>query len=81
MLRLTWLFRNDQREFHACKLKPKSTFDARSKDTTIEIYLGSLEVNLMSTDIPNDNITRQEQRTSFITRPWLLKGLIISRQW
>ena len=39
MLRLKWHFRNDEKELDRNKFKPKSTFNPRNKDATIEIYL------------------------------------------
>ena len=42
---------NDEKEFEWNKFKPKSTFDPRNKDTAIEIYLNSLEENLMNIKI------------------------------
>ena len=54
MLRLTWFFRNDEKEFNTDKFKPKSTFNPRNKDAAIEIYLSSLQKKLMSIEIPKD---------------------------
>ena len=35
---LSGFFRNDEKEIHPYKLKPKSTFNLRNKDDEIEIY-------------------------------------------
>ena len=68
MLRLQWLFRDDEKEFSPDKFKPKSTFNPRNKDAAIEIYLSSLEEKLMSIEIPKDkynNLTREERGALF----------------
>ena len=68
MLRLKWLFRNDEKEFNPDKFKPKSTFNPRNKDAAIEIYLSSLEEKLMSIEISKDkynSLTREERRALF----------------
>ena len=51
MLRLKWLFRNDEKEFNPDKFQPKSTFTPRNEDAPIEIYLSRLEQKHMSTEI------------------------------
>ena len=64
MLRLKWHFRNDEKEFHRKRFKPKSTFNPRNKDAAIEIYLSSLEEKLMNIDIPQNkynNLAREER--------------------
>ena len=68
MLRLKRFFRDDEEEFNPDKFKPKSTFNPRNKDATIEIYLSSLEEKLMSIEIPKDkynNLTREERGALF----------------
>ena len=42
-LRLMRHFRNDERSFVADKFRPKSSFNPRNKDVTIETYLSWLE--------------------------------------
>ena len=64
MLRLNWHFRNDEKEFDQNKFKPKSTFNPRNKDAAVEIYLSSLEENLMNIEIPQNkysNLTREDR--------------------
>ena len=46
MLRLKLHFRNDEKEFDRNKFKPKSIFNLRNKDASIEIYLNSFEEKL-----------------------------------
>ena len=51
-LRLMWHFRNDERTFAAEKFRPKSSFNRRNKDATIETYLSCLEERLLDIEIP-----------------------------
>ena len=51
-LRLMWHFRNDERTFAAEKFRPKSSFNPRNKDATIETYLSCLEERLLDIEIP-----------------------------
>ena len=64
-LRLMWHFRNDERIFDCnTKFRPKSTFNPKNKDVTIETYLSSLEENLLDIDIPKDkfnNLSKEER--------------------
>ena len=46
MLRLKLHFRNDEKEFDRNKFKPKSIFNLRNKEASIEIYLNSFEEKL-----------------------------------
>ena len=48
-----WHFRNDERTFSTDKLRPKSSFNPRNKDTIIETYLSSLEERLLDIEIPS----------------------------
>ena len=64
MLCLKWNFWTDEKDFHRYKFRPKFTFNPRSKDATIEIYLSSLEKKLMNIEIPENkynNLTREER--------------------
>ena len=54
MLHWSSFFQKGEKEFNPDKFKPKSTFNPRSKDAAIEIYLSSLEEKLMTTEIPKD---------------------------
>ena len=80
MLQLKWFCRNDEKEFNTDKFKPKSTFNQTNKDAAIEIYLSSLEENLMSIEIPKDkykNLTREERGALSDlknAKPFLSKG-------
>ena len=47
MLRLKWHFRDDIRDIPINPFETKSTFNPRNKDAVIEIYLSSLEENLL----------------------------------
>ena len=47
MLRLKWLFRNENKDIHRNMFKPKSKFKPRYKDAAIKLYLSSLEEKLM----------------------------------
>ena len=63
-LRLMWHFRNDKRTFTAEKFRPKSSFNPRNKDATIETYLNCLEKRLIDTEIPfkrYKNLTKNER--------------------
>ena len=48
-----WHFRNDERTFSTDKLRPKSSFNPRNKDTIIETYLSCLEERLLDIEIPS----------------------------
>ena len=50
---LMWHFRNDERTFSTDKLRPKSSFNPRNKDTIIETYLSCLEERLLDIEIPS----------------------------
>ena len=68
ILRLTWHFRNEENEFDLDQFKPKSTFNPRNKDATIEVYMSSLEEKLMKTEIPKDkcnNLTSKERQALY----------------
>ena len=57
ILRLRWHFRNEENEFDLDQFKPRSTFNLRSKDAAIEVYMSSLEEKLMKIEIRRTNIT------------------------
>ena len=57
MLRYKWFFRDDEKEFNPDKFKPKSTFNPRNKDASIEIYLSSLEEKLLKLKFRKTNTT------------------------
>ena len=59
MLRLKWHFRDDKRDIPINPLKTKSTFNPRNKDTAIEIYLSSLEENLLKIEVPKDKFNNR----------------------
>ena len=62
-LRLMWHFRNDERTLSTDKVRPKSSFNPRNKDTIIETYLSCLEERLLDTEIPSkrySNLTKEE---------------------
>ena len=64
MLHLECHFQNDEKEFDRNRFKPKSSFNPRNKDTSIEIYLSSLEEKLTNIEIPQNkynSVTREEQ--------------------
>ena len=68
MLLLKWHFRNNEKEFHQNKFKPKSTFNPGNKDAAIEIYLSSLEEKLINIEIPQNkykNFIREERSALF----------------
>ena len=48
--------------------KPKSKFNPRHKDATIEFYLSSLEEKLMKVEVPKDkfnNLTKSDLKASY----------------
>ena len=66
ILRLKWHFRNEENVFDLDQFKPKSTCNPRNKDSTIEVYMSSLEEKLMKLEIPKDkynNLTSKERQT------------------
>ena len=68
MLHLKWRFRNDKRDISINPLKTKSTFNARNKDATIEIYLRSLEEKSLKIEILKgkfNNLTKGERSTLY----------------
>ena len=61
ILRLKWHFRNEENEFDLDQFKPKSSFNPRNKD-------GSLEEILMKIEIPTDKynkLTRKERQALY----------------
>ena len=67
-LRLMWHFRNDERPFCKDRFKPKSTFNPRNKDASIETYLSCLEERLLDIDIPSkrfNNLTKDERNAMY----------------
>ena len=62
-LRLKWLFRNDERDFSYNPFRPKSKFNPRRSDASIEIYLSRLEEELMSisSNVKYNNLTALER--------------------
>ena len=67
MLRLKLHFRNDEKEFDRNKFKPKSIFNLRNKEASIEIYLNSFEEKL-EIEIPQNkysNFSSGEQSTLY----------------
>ena len=64
MLCLKWHFRNEKRDIPINPFKAKFTFNPRSKDAAIEIYLSSLEEKLLKIEISKDkfnNLTKGER--------------------
>ena len=67
MLRIKLHFRNDEKEFDRNKFKPKSIFNLRNKEASIEIYLNSFEEKL-EIEIPQNkysNFSSGEQSTLY----------------
>ena len=61
---LTWHFQNDEQTFTTEKFRPRSSFNPRNKDDTIETYLSCLEERLLGIDIPSkryNNLTKDER--------------------
>ena len=54
MLRLKWHFRNENKDIHRDMFKPKSKFNPRNKDATMELYLSSLEEKLVKVEVPKE---------------------------
>ena len=70
-LRLIWHFRNDEWTFSTDKFRPKSSFNARNKDTIIESYLSCLEERLLDIEIPSkryNNLTKEERDALYSLR-------------
>ena len=68
---LMWHFRNDERTFSTDKLRPKSSFNPRNKDTIIETYLSCLEERLLDIEIPSkryNNLTKEERDALYSLR-------------
>ena len=68
MLRLKWHFRNENKDIHRDMFKPKSKFNPRNKDATIELYLSSLEEKLMKVEVLKDkfkNLTNNEPKALY----------------
>ena len=66
-----WHFRNDERTFSTDKLRPKSSFNPRNKDTIIETYLSCLEERLLDIEIPSkryNNLTKEERDALYSLR-------------
>ena len=64
MLRLKWHFRNKNKDISRNIFKPKSKVNLRNKDGVIELYLSSLEENLIKVEVPKDkvnNLTRSKR--------------------
>ena len=64
IVRLKWHFRDGKRDIPIDPFKTKSTFNPRSKDAAIEIYLSSLEEKLLKIEVPKDKfntLTKREQ--------------------
>ena len=62
MLRLKWHFRNEKKDIYRDMFKPRSKFN---KDAAIELYLSSLEEELMKIEVPKDkfsNLTSRERK-------------------
>ena len=80
MLYLKWHFRNDKRNLPINPFKTKSTFNSRNKEAAKEIYLSSLEENLLKIRIPKDklnNFTKGEWYDFYIfknNRTIVIKG-------
>ena len=56
MLRLKWHFRNKNKDISRNIFKPKSKVNLRNKDGVIELYLSSLEENLIKVEVPKDKV-------------------------
>ena len=68
MLRLKWHFRNENKDIHRDMFKPKSKFNPRNKNATIELYLSSLEEKLMKVEVLKDkfkNLTNNEPKALY----------------
>ena len=52
-------FRNNEKEFDRKRFKPKSTFNPKSKDADVEVYLSSLEEKLINIEIPQNKYNNQ----------------------
>ena len=66
--RLKWYFRNENKDIHRDMFKPKSKFNPRNKNSTIELYLSSLEEKLMKVEVPKDkfsNLTKSEWKALY----------------
>ena len=65
ILQLKWHFRNEENEFDLDQFKLKSSFNPHNKDAAIEIYMSSLEEELMKLEIPKgkyNNLTCKERQ-------------------
>ena len=56
MLRLKWHFRNKNKDIPRNIFKTKSKVNLRNKDGVIELYLSSLEENLIKVEVPKDKV-------------------------
>ena len=68
MLRLKLHFGNENKDIHRDMFKPKSKFNPRNKDATIELYLSSLEEKLMKVEVLKDkfkNLTNNEPKALY----------------
>ena len=63
-LRLAWQLRNDERGFDPNPFKPKSNFNPKNKDTAIELYLSTLEEEILkiNTKLRYSNVTKEERQ-------------------
>ena len=72
MLRLKWHFRNENNDVHQDMFKPKSKFNSCNKDAAIELYLSSLEEELMKIEVPKyklNNLISSDQKAFYDLNP------------
>ena len=71
-LRLMWHFRNNKRIFDCSKkVRPKSTFNVKSKDVIVKTYLSSVEEKLLDIDIAEDkfsNLLKEERNALYFLK-------------
>ena len=67
-LRLKWFFRNEEDTYEINPFKPKSTFNPRNVDTSIEVYLSCLEEELLNVSAHGNNYSNLTvQELNFFT--------------